>query len=365
MFSTLPVTEDSAELQRWLVCQFIPWARSESASSLVSSATQKPFDRALHAAFDQVARLTDVRRPQDLFPTARLLRRKIHLHVGPTNSGKTYTALRALHGARNGVYAGPLRLLAHEVFHRFNAGLVAPDLPPRTCNLVTGEEQRVIDETAGLSACTVEMLSSNFVYDVCVIDEIQMIADSERGSAWTEAFLGVSAQELHLCGEESAVGLIRRLTDLCGDVLEVHRYSRLSPLRVADSSLRGDFSGVRRGDCVVTFTRDNIYALKAAIEAETGLDVGIAYGGLPPEIRERQAQLFNKRNAGDRGEGYDVLVGSDALGMGLNLCDFFPLRIAAWAHNKSLWFPGRSLESSSRACASSTATMRSSSVLLK
>ena len=32
--------------------------------------------------------------------------------------------------------------------------------------------------------------------DVCVIDEIQMIADPERGGAWTRALLGISEGSL-------------------------------------------------------------------------------------------------------------------------------------------------------------------------
>lgn len=42
--------------------------------------------------------------------------------------------------------------------------------------------------------------------------------------------------------------------------------------------------------------------------------VCIIYGGLPPETRRAQARLFN-----DPDSGYDVLVASDAIGMGLNL----------------------------------------------
>ena len=53
---------------------------------------------------------------------------------------------------------------------------------------------------------------------------------------------------------------------------------------------------------------------KKAIEAETRLRCAVAYGGLPPESRSQQAKLFNEPNS-----GYDVLVASDAIGMGLNL----------------------------------------------
>ena len=38
------------------------------------------------------------------------------------------------------------------------------------------------------------------------------------------------------------------------------------------------------------------------------------YGSLPPETRSAQARLFN-----DPASGFDVLVASDAIGMGLNL----------------------------------------------
>ncbi len=40
--------------------------------------------------------------------------------TGPTNSGKTYTALQALRAAKRGVYCGPLRLLAMEVYETLN-----------------------------------------------------------------------------------------------------------------------------------------------------------------------------------------------------------------------------------------------------
>jgi ATP-dependent RNA helicase SUPV3L1/SUV3 len=47
------------------------------------------------------------------------MKRKIIYHCGPTNSGKTYEALQRLKQADNGMYCGPLRLLAMEVRHGF------------------------------------------------------------------------------------------------------------------------------------------------------------------------------------------------------------------------------------------------------
>ena len=151
-------------------------------------------------------------------------------------------------------------------------------------------------------------------FDVAVIDEIQMIADDDRGGAWTNAVLGVNASELHLCGEERAVPLIEKLLKDTGDELIVNRYQRLTPLEVADRSLGDDLTQIRKGDCVVSFSRRTIFQMKTEIEKATGLKCAVVYGALPPEIRSEQAAQFN-----DPTSGIDVIIGSDAIGMGLNL----------------------------------------------
>ena len=74
----------------------------------------------------------------------------MHIHCGPTNSGKTHFALRALAAAESGVYCGPLRLLAWEIHERLNAQGVA-------CNLATGQELLELPG-AQHTACTVEMV---------------------------------------------------------------------------------------------------------------------------------------------------------------------------------------------------------------
>ena len=47
------------------------------------------------------------------------------------------------------------------------------------------------------------MVPTQEQFDVAVIDEIQMIADEDRGWAWTRAFLGCQAKEIHLCGDRT------------------------------------------------------------------------------------------------------------------------------------------------------------------
>ncbi|KAF2483182.1 hypothetical protein BDY17DRAFT_296962 [Neohortaea acidophila] len=257
-------------------------------------------------------KIADLRYPGEWFPATRTLHRKIFLHVGPTNSGKTYRALQRLEQAKAGVYAGPLRLLAHEVYSRLNA----KDIP---CYLITGEERRLPekpspDEEQIMSACTVEMVPLNRALDVAVIDEIQMIGNAERGWAWTQALLGVRAQEVHLCGEERTVPLIQEICASMGEELEIHRYQRLSPLEVASESLDGDLRKLRKGDCIVSFSVMGIHSLRRQIERVSGRKVAVVYGSLPPETRAQQARLFN-----DPDNEYDFLVASDAVGMGLNL----------------------------------------------
>ncbi|KPM36536.1 ATP-dependent RNA helicase suv3, mitochondrial [Neonectria ditissima] len=253
-------------------------------------------------------RLLDFRFPQEWFPATRTMQRTIHIHVGPTNSGKTYQALKALENSKHGVYAGPLRLLAAEVYQRLGAKGLA-------CALITGEEVRKPDYTDSFfSSCTVEMTPLNEKFDVAVIDEIQMIGDPDRGSAWTTALLGVQAKEVHVCGEERTVPLIQSLCASVGDECIVHRYNRLSPLQTMDTAIDNDYSRLQKGDAIVSFSRLNLHALKRAVERRTGRRCAIIYGSLPPEVRMQQAALFNDPN-----NDYDFVVASDAIGMGLNL----------------------------------------------
>lgn len=247
--------------------------------------------------------------PAEWYPKARRIKRKLILHVGPTNSGKTYNALQRLKESKNGLYAGPLRLLAREVYHRFKS-------EGYRCNLVTGEEViQDLDEfgnKASLSCSTVEMVDLKTEFEVAVIDEIQMIGDSSRGWAWTNALMGVRAKEVHLCGEASIIGLIYKISQMTGDEVIVKQYERLGKLQVEETPLGSSLSDLKRGDCIVVFSKKRILQYKADIEKSTNLKVGVIYGALPAETRTEQAKKFND------GE-YDVLVASDAIGMGLNL----------------------------------------------
>ena len=249
--------------------------------------------------------VADMRRPEWWYPKARLSKRTIIYHGAPQISGKTYHALEALKRAENGVYAGPLRLLALEVHERLNdAGVY--------CSLFTGQESekcpsrrtRPLDDRDGLFARTLRRRRHRR-------DPADWLFG--KGHSWTRALLGLDAREIHVCGALDASELVEDLAKKCGDDFVLKTYERLTPLKPLPV-LKG-WRDVRAGDCVVTFSRDDIHAVKRLIEeAKPGTKCCVVYGTLPPETRAEQARLFNTE-----GNGYDVLVASDAIGMGLNL----------------------------------------------
>ena len=251
-----------------------------------------------------LAFLADLSQPHQTYPLARSLNRKIILHTGPTNSGKTHAAMQALQSAHSGVYAAPLRLLAWEQYDRMTKRGVKAEL-------ITGQEEVMSDDATHTSS-TIEMVSVEQVFDVAVIDEVQMIGSEDRGGAWTRALLGVAARTLHVCGDVSVIGLMEDLCSVTGEELQIVSYSRLTPLQLSPPLL--SLSNLRRGDCIIAFARSELYGLKRSIESNTRLRCAIIYGNLPPALRRQQAELFNAVDG-----PYDVLVATDAVGMGLNL----------------------------------------------
>ena len=88
---------------------------------------------------DVIRSIAVLRSPQTWFPTARRMTRTWTVRIGPTNSGKTYQALSRLAEAKNGVYCGPLRLLAWEVHEKLCEGAINGNRV--ACDLLTGQEQ--------------------------------------------------------------------------------------------------------------------------------------------------------------------------------------------------------------------------------
>ena len=241
-------------------------------------------------------------RPEMEFPQALEMKRKFILHIGPTNCGKTYQALERLREAQNGVYLGPLRLLALEVYEKMKEYRIP-------CTMLTGEE-RIYEENSRIISSTVEMLDIDQKYDVAVIDEAQMIADPDRGHSWTRAILGVQAPEVHVCMSPAAEKAVIHLISLCGDTCETRRYERKTKLVCEDEAFRFP-EDVQEGDALIVFTKRAVLDIAGRLE-RMGVRASVIYGSLPPEIRRRQIRMFS-------GHETKVVVATDAIGMGLNL----------------------------------------------
>ncbi|PQD94378.1 RNA helicase [Pradoshia eiseniae] len=232
------------------------------------------------------------------------------LHIGETNTGKTYQALKRMKAAPTGIYLAPLRLLALEVYESLrNEGI--------SCALKTGEEEKNIDDATHFS-CTVEMFHEKDAYDVMVIDEAQMIADKDRGFSWYRAIQKARAKEVHIIGSHSAKKMLMNMLE--GNDVELHEYSRQVPLKVEKKPF--SFSNVKQGDALIVFSRAKVLQTASRLERD-GHKVSIIYGSMPPETRAKQMKRFIDKES-------KVIVSTDAIGMGLNL----PIRRVVFLENE-------------------------------
>lgn len=107
-----------------------------------------------------------------------------------------------------------------------------------------------------------------FIIDV----SLQLMANKQRGWAWTRAFLGVPSEELHVCGDHSCIDLTRRLCDLSGKEFQQYAYERLTSLTVDQEGLGPEgYAGLKPGDCVVAFSKRDLYSIRQQIEKATGV----------------------------------------------------------------------------------------------
>ncbi len=239
--------------------------------------------------------------PKDEYEHARKLVRKFYLHLGETNTGKTYNAMQKLKEAKNGIYLSPLRILALENYEKLNSEGVK-------CNLMTGEEE-IIVEGANHISCTIEKLDINETYDIAIIDEVQMIKDDQRGAAWTRALLGLNCKEIHICGAINSKNLLIKIIDDCQDQYEFKEYTRSIPLEMQYDSF--SYKNIQDGDALVVFSKKRVLEL-AYYYAGLGIKASLIYGDLPPEVRRKQYEQFVNKET-------KILITTDAIGMGVNL----------------------------------------------
>lgn len=240
--------------------------------------------------------------PKDEYPYARAIKRHFIIHSGLTNTGKTYHSLERLKEVESGVYLGPLRLLALEVQENLNNSGVL-------CDLVTGEEENIIPGAKHV-ASTVEKLDINKYYDVCVIDECQLVSDTDRGCQWARAILGVQAPEIHLACAPEAVDILKTMINSCHDTYEIINHERKTDLIF----LRNRYQipqDIEQGDALIVFSRKTALYMGDML-SNMGIPVSVIYGALPYASRKKQLERFLKGET-------KVVVSTDAIGMGLNL----------------------------------------------
>lgn len=126
-------------------------------------------------------------------------------------------------------------------------------------------------------------------------------------------YAGLCAEEIHVCGEPAAINFIRELMYTTGEEVEVrpsmwklrkrfsapvsllkpvllhlalplfpqvHTYERLTPFSVLDQAVES-LDNLRPGDCIVCFSKNDIYSISRQIEVR-GLECAVIYGSLPP-----------------------------------------------------------------------------------
>ncbi len=220
--------------------------------------------------------------------------------LGPTNTGKTHLAIERMCGHSSGAIGFPLRLLAREVYDK-----VRELKGDAKVALITGEE-RIEPPQARYFLCTAEaMPRSSDSLAFIALDEAQLAADRERGHIFTDRLLHARGrEETMLLGSATIAPLVKAL--LPG--IEIEQRPRFSTLNYAGTA---KLSRLPPRSAVVAFSVEQVYAVAEMLRRFRG-GAAVVMGGLSPETRNRQVELFQSGEV-------DYIVATDAIGMGLNL----------------------------------------------
>jgi ATP-dependent RNA helicase SUPV3L1/SUV3 len=219
--------------------------------------------------------------------------------LGPTNTGKTHLAVERMLGHASGMIGLPLRLLAREIYDR-----IVKRRGVSSVALVTGEE-KIVPPRAQFFVCTVEAMPLERQVEFLAIDEIQLVADPERGHVFTQRLLHARGRfETMFLGAGTMAPLIKALIP---DV-EIVQRERLSTLTYAGSK---KLTRLPPRSAIVAFSTDQVYAIAELIRRQRG-GAAVVMGSLSPRTRNAQVELFQSGEV-------DFLVATDAIGMGLNM----------------------------------------------
>ena len=219
--------------------------------------------------------------------------------LGPTNTGKTYTAFEKLFSYSSGIFGFPLRLLARENYdkavRKVGLSFVA---------LITGEE-KILPKEARYFFCTVESMPKNIIVDCVIIDEIQLAADYERGHIFTDRILNFKGNfQTIFLGSLNIENILKKIYP--NIVIEKkNRFSQLTFLR------KQNFSKLEPRSAIIAFNINKVYEIAENIRTHKG-GTAVVLGSLSPRTRNAQVEVYENKEV-------DYLVATDAIGMGLNL----------------------------------------------
>ena len=285
-------------LYTWSTGQIEKAMQHSVIAEYLRSAEEKKRDKML---VEEIQTVMDRYSPDSYVMRARNKNRCFVLHVGPTNSGKTYDAIEDMKKYTPGTYLGPLRLLALEMYDKINAAGIP-------CSMVTGEES-LITPDAEIMSSTIELCDTRTHYKTAVIDEAQLIADPFRGASWLRAICLVDADVVHVCMAPEALNYIEKLVKSFGSEYSVVHHERLAPLSYA-GSING-YEDLRPGDALICFSRKSVLSTAALLE-KNGFHASVIYGALPPEARRNEVRRYLSGET-------EMVVATDAIGMGISL----------------------------------------------
>ena len=219
--------------------------------------------------------------------------------LGPTNTGKTYTAFEKLLSYSSGIFGFPLRLLARENYDKAVKRIGLSNVA-----LITGEE-KILPKEAKYFFCTVESMPNNISVDCVVIDEIQLAADYERGHIFTDRILNLKGNyQTIFLGSLNIENILKKIYP---NILieKKNRFSQLTFLR------KQNFSKLQPRSAIIAFNINKVYEIAENIRTHKG-GTAVVLGSLSPRTRNAQVEVYENKNV-------DYLVATDAIGMGLNL----------------------------------------------
>ena len=219
--------------------------------------------------------------------------------LGPTNTGKTYTAFEKLFSYSSGIFGFPLRLLARENYDKAVKRIGLSNVA-----LITGEE-KIFPKEAKYFFCTVESMPKNISVDCVIIDEIQLAADYERGHIFTDRILNLRGNfQTIFLGSSNIQNILKKIYPNI-TIEKKNRFSQLTFLR------KQNFSKLEPRSAIIAFNINKVYEIAENIRTHKG-GAAVVLGSLSPRTRNAQVEVYENKNV-------DYLVATDAIGMGLNL----------------------------------------------